>query len=412
MSDTPLLSRSVLIVLLSGAVAIFAISMLLALTAPSEPPGVGADTRSISALGQEGLFALLQQTEIPVARSQINGVVAPGNQDVLVLAEPPPTGLSGGDVVRLGRARNVLLVLPKRTGTPDINKLTWVDSTSPVGIDQVADIAKLIDQKIDIVRTDPPKAWDINRLGAVPSFDDTVQLIESDDLVPIVANGKQMLVGEYRDGDHRTWIVADPDFLENHGLAKGQNADVAIALFNGLRGDDGTVIFDETIHGMVNVVVNPFRKLLEFPLVIASVLCLVAAALLLWATVGRFGKPGLDPPAFDFGKRRLISTSASLLDRAGHQSEVMRRYIEQTLRDVGRALGAPGELGDTELAAWLDGVASSRGIDAEVTEIVARSQQAQGTKGGVALSLFAAAGDIHQWKTRISDGTSGHRRDR
>ncbi len=90
----------------------------------------------------------------------------------------------------------------------------------------------------------------------------------------------------------------------------------------------------------------------------------------------------------------------------------MRRYIEQTLRDVGRALGAPGELGDTELAAWLDGVASSRGIDAEVTEIVARSQQAQGTKGGVALSLFAAAGDIHQWKTRISDGTSGHRRDR
>ncbi len=94
-----------------------------------------------------------------------------------------------------------------------------------------------------------------------------MQLIESDDLVPIVANGKQMLVGEYRDGDHRTWIVADPDFLENHGLTKGQNADVAIALFNGLRGDDGTVIFDETIHGMVNVVVNPFRKLLEFPLV-------------------------------------------------------------------------------------------------------------------------------------------------
>jgi hypothetical protein len=406
MSETSPFSRPVVVLTLAAAAAIFALSMLLALNAPSEPARAGSDTRSLSALGQAGLFELLRRAEVPVARSEINGVVAPEGHDVLVEAEPAD-GLSNGDIVRLGRMPTVLLVLPKRTGTPDPNNPAWVESTAPIGIGDVATLARIVDPHIDIVRAGAPASWSTDALGVTPSFGDTVQLLEADDLTPILADGKNMLIAEHRDGDHVTWILADPDIVENHGLALGRNAELALALLDRLRQGDGRVIFDETIHGMVNPAANPFRKLLEFPLSIASALVVLAAALLLWATLGRFGRESAAAPAFDFGKRRLIATSAALLDRAGHQAEVTRRYVELTLRDIGRTQRAPRDLDDEALAAWLDAVGTSRGIEAKASDILARTGPSAG-----APTLFAAAGDIHHWKNRISDGTSGHRSDR
>ncbi len=411
MSDRPILTTPVLVITLTLGLAIFAISVVLALNAPSELPRAGSDTRSTSALGHAGLYALLQRAGVPVARSQANGVVTTNGGDVLVLAEPPET-LSGDAVIRLGRAASSLLVLPKRTGEADEDNPAWVKSTAPIGIDSVAAIARLLGPKIDVVRTDPPASWTVNTLGIAPVVAGTMQMIEDDDLTPILANGKDMLIAEYRDGERRTWILADPDVIENFGLGQGQNAGAALALLNGLRDDDGTVIFDETIHGMVNPVSNPFRKLVEFPLGIGSALSLVALGLLCWRAVGRFGKPVATPPVFDFGKRRLIATSAALLDRAGHQIIVMRRYVELNLHDVGRRFSAPPGLSDTELAAWLDAVGKSRGVELEASGIVQRVAENSGTSGRVALNLFAAAGDIHRWKDRISDGTSGRRSDR
>jgi len=412
MSERQIFSGPMLIVLIAGTTAIFALSMLLALTTPSTQPTSGSDTRSASALGHAGLYELLQRTGVPVARSQVSGIVTASGDDLLVMAEPPPGGLSQEAIIRLGRARNVLLVLPKRTGVADEDNPAWVSSTTPIRIDDAASIARLVDPKIEVVRTDPPRNWTTNSLGIVPAFDDNVQLIESDNLIPVIANGKDVLIALYGEGEDRVWIVSDPDLIENHSLALGQNADLAVALLNRLRGNAGTVVFDETIHGMVNIAANPLRKLIEFPMVIVLLLTVVAGALLLWATMGRFGKPRPDPPAFDFGKRRLIATTSSLLDRAGYQSSVMRRYIEFTLRNVGQSMRAPHFSNDMDLAAWLDTVSEARGLPAKAAGIAERAQRAHATEGRSQLALFAAAQDIHQWKEEISDGTSGRRENR
>ena len=90
MSERQIFSGPTLIVLIAGATAIFALSMLLALTSPSTQPTIGSDTRSTSALGHAGLFELLQRTGIPTARSQVSGIVTATGDDLLVMAEPPP----------------------------------------------------------------------------------------------------------------------------------------------------------------------------------------------------------------------------------------------------------------------------------------------------------------------------------
>ena len=200
-----------------------------------------------------------------------------------------------------------------------------------------------------------------------------------------------------------------PDLVENHGLIKGKNAEFALALLNAMRDaelGDGKVVFDETIHGMVNNVDSPFKKLFQFPYVIVLLLVLAATALLAWATTSRFGKPRLALPAFDLGKERLITNTATLLDRAGHQAFVMRRYVRATLRDVGRLFHAPRQLDDEKLAEWLDKIGESRGLETRASVVLARAEEGQGTS---LTGLFQATRDIHDWKEEISDGTAARR---
>jgi hypothetical protein len=162
---------------------------------------------------------------------------------------------------------------------------------------------------------------------------------------------------------------------------------------------------------MVSTVENPLKKLLQFPYFIVVLLILGGAGVLLWATTSRFGKPRAAPPAFDLGKARLIATTASLLERAGHHGFVMRRYVGMTLQDLGRLFRAPSGLSDTELAAWLDIIGEARGIEARSAAILAETRRS-GEGGQALVGLFQATRDIHKWKEAISNGTSARSSDR
>jgi hypothetical protein len=402
MSEKATFSGPVLAVLIAGATAVFALSVMLMLNGSSDDTSYSTTTKSISAIGHAGLYELAQRFDIPVDRSRIDGVVAPGEGGLLVMAEPTGS-LSKDDIVRLGRESNVLLILPKRWASSDRARTGWIGSTSPMSEEWVSEIVRLVDAGSSVTRGAPPQTWDRNDIGVDPSFDDGAQLIKSETLTPIIGNATGMLIGEKLDGSRRIWILSDPDVIENHGLAKGRNAAFALALINSMRDDEGRLVFDETIHGMVNVVDSPFKKLFQFPYLIVLLLALSGTALLMWATTSRFGKPSQAPPAFDLGKSRLITNTASLLDRAGHHAFVMRRYVRETLRDAGRLFHAPRQLDDNQLAAWLDKIGASRGLETKSADILARS----GDSASLSLAeLFRAARDIHKWKEEISDGTS------
>ena len=132
-------------------------------------------------------------------------------------------------------AHTVLLVLPKWTGKESGSHRGWIASAEllpPFFARVAAQVGN-----VEVVRVPRVTSWSRNEIGRVPVISQGgVQLIKSSRLRPVIGNDSGMLVGELRSGARRLWILADPDPLQNHGLADPDNAVFAVALINALRG--------------------------------------------------------------------------------------------------------------------------------------------------------------------------------
>jgi hypothetical protein len=323
---------------------------------------------------------------------------------VLIVAEPSqrttPPQLSS-----LMTAHTVLLILPKWTGIPSQTTRGWLASGELLAPGVPLAVTRDVVASVDIVRDPPKQFWSCNEIGLVPAIDDKLQLIKSRRLRPVIANDSGMLIGELRSGARRIWILADPDVMENHGIAKPGNAEFSVAVINALRAADGNVVFDEVVHGFESGVSSPLRLLFEFPFVLATIQGAIAVGLLLWATVPRFGAPLSPPVVLSSGKGSLIETTAKLLDRARHRGVIIQRYIHAIVHDVARQLHAPAGLSEPELVEWLRRTARARAVDVDCGAVLSKAdaladQRATG-------SLAALARDIFRWKREIIDAAPG-----
>lgn len=409
-NESGLVSPTVLGFLIASVVAIFTLSVLLATISIEDEP-IGPTIASRSAIGYQGLYTLLQRLELQVGQSRIDAYIAPGRGGVLILDEPDIGLMAKGQGADLFKAPNVLVVLPKWSGEQDIFHDGWVSKTKPLDLETPRQVLALVDKQALVVR-EQAAAWTRNVIGVTPAFDGQVQLITHSFLTPLVGTGDKMLLGAFSTAKTRIWVLADPDPLENHGLATPANALFALALVNTLRRGKGRVVFDETAHGVVAPDRNPIKLLFQFPFVIVTIQILAAIALLLLATTARFGGAETPPSPFTLGKTRLIDNIASLMDRAGHQAIVLRRYISVKLAEAARALHAPVGLDDAALAQWLDRVAATRGIELKAAAIVARSATAWGGRSKIVPRLFDDARDMYRWtqdllQKDMPDGSGG-----
>lgn len=408
MSERSVFSLPVVIGLCAGITAIFALSMVLLSRDKEDRSTTGASSYSRSALGYAGLYALLENAGVPVDRSRIGAQRNPGSGGVLVLAEPFAGAVDSDSMLALERATRVLLVLPKRYGARDPDKPAWIRSSGTVPLVLAEGSLGLVAAG-GVVQRLAPAAPTVNELGVAPTFTGTMQTMRVQNLRPLLAVGLDVILGEIDDGYRRVWVLSDPDIAANHGLARGENAAFVAAVLDRLRGPGGgKVVFDEAIHGISGPPANVFRYLFEFPFVIVTILVALAVGLLLWATASRFGAPRPAPAAFGFGKGRLIANAASLLERAGHQGFVMRRYVRQLLHEAGQTLHAPARLDDAELARWLDRIAEARGVAGRAGDILMRADRAAAGGNAGLRALFAAAGEMYRWKEEIVHGPSAH----
>jgi hypothetical protein len=221
-----------------------------------------------------------------------------------------------------------------------------------------------------------------------------------------------MLLGQIRDRNRRIWVLSDPDVISDHGLAHAPNAALAVAIIDHLRGGNGSVVFDETIHGFIAQPANPLLLLLRFPFVVATVQGFIAVALLLWATLGRFGTPQPAPAPLSAGRQGLLENIAKLVDITGHREVLIKRYVLETLRDVGRQLHAPRALSTAALIGWLQRVGTARGVATDCGPVIQEAAMLGESRTRNPASLVRLAREIHRWKGEILDGRSGHPRDR
>lgn len=362
---------------------------------------VGPSTFSRSAIGYAGIADVMRRLGTRVVKSRRDSVASLDPEGVLVVAEPP-AGVPAQQMSTLLNARAVLLVLPKWTGEASARRREWLGNVRLLPTSRARAAAQLAG--IEVVRVPAVSNWASNEIGPVPAISGQVQLITSSRLRPIVGSASGMLVGELRNAGRRLWVLADPDVMQNHGLAEAENARFSVALIDALRGRNGNVVFDEVVHGFEEKLNSPLKLLFAFPFVLATIQGALAVALLLWATMRRFGAPVTPPRALQAGKQSLIETTANLLDVGGHRLPIVQRYVHTIVRDVARRLHAPAGLSDLALVDWLRRSARVRAAEIDFEEVLRRADEtaAAGLAGGTSLAVLAR--NIFRWKREVMDG--------
>ena len=354
---------------------------------------------------------MLQRLDIPVIKSASNSLDRLGRGGVLVLAEPNANLRKDDAIAALLKSEKVLFVLPKWVGLPSEQHPGWLRMVRQRLILDPTWAVKLVASRADVVREEGTVQWTTNELGLTPNVRTPLQLISGSGLRPVIASEQGMLVGELVERNRRVLVLSDPDVIANHGLARDGNAALAVALIKRLRGASGTVVFDESIHGYTAPAENPFSLLFRFPFVIATVQGLVAVALLLWATLARFGAPQSMPPPLSVGRAGLLQNMAKLIEFTGHQQVMVRRYVEETLRHVARQLHAPRALAGDALVAWLKRVGGARGVTVDCGALLQQARELGGAGRRDQASLVRLARDTHRWQGEMLDGRSRHPRD-
>jgi hypothetical protein len=405
MNSEQIFSRRVLVGWIAAAVVVFSISLyFMGGGQLGDPAGVGPSTYSRSAIGHAGIAEVLRRLDIPIVKSQYNSLDKLTHGSVLVIAEPRPRGQSEETMRTLLKADTILIVLPKWTGLPDEKKSEWLREVSEQNIADARWTLGLVAPRGEVVRESSQVAWTTNALGIAPDLVAPTQLVRGDRLVPIIGAANGILLGEISEPNRKIWVLADPDVISNHGLARAGNAELAVTLIERLRGTNGVVVFDETIHGFVAGPSNPLLLMFRFPFIIATAQAAIAIALLLWASLARFGAPQSAPASLSVGRQGLLQNVAKLIEFTGHQQVIVRRYVHETIRDVARQLHAPSALAGEQLVAWLQRVGAARGVTVDCGAVAQQASELADARRHDFTRLVRLARDIHRWKQEIIDG--------
>lgn len=158
-----------------------------------------------------------------------------------------------------------------------------------------------------------------------------------DDITPLIgARDGAAVLGQIGSSD--TFVLVDPDLVNNRAMADQRNAKAALAMLRAIDPEhDGRALFDRSLHytrGDRNLV-----KLLFLPPFLGVTLALIAAAVLAGiAAAGRFGPPLREKRAVAAGKRALIDNIVALTRLAGRTPLVGSRYADMMLELLSRRL--------------------------------------------------------------------------
>lgn len=386
--------RSTMLLIVAVGVAAFCAMLVLGAYAPDFRSGKngGAHALSNAATGFSGIVRLTDATrrypEI-IRQEQLHET-----EDLVVLTpENAATDLT--NILRTRATRVTLVVLPKWLALRDPKKPGWVKVAGLLPKMQPEGVLAP-DSKLAIRRGRTAGQM----LFAVPSHAPAeisfpappiTQTISGKGLEPIITDAKgRIVLGKLGDGP--LFVLADPDLLNNHGMADARRAASALALLDWLNSTDAeAVYFDVTLNGLGNSK-SPLKLAFDPPF-LAVTLAIVAALLLAGLqAVARFGVPLRPERAIAFGKAALVDNSAALVRKAGREAHLGRRYADLVRDRMAIILRLAPTIDEEKIVERLDALKSEHNFSS-----LAESATAATTREGV----LAAARALHQWEQEV-----------
>ena len=391
--------RTILALVLVGVVSFSGLAVLAAyapeLRGATDP---GAHALSSSAIGFKGAVVMLQAEGVPVvvSRTPPRGRVSAGPLTVLT---PPHVS----DLKPFTQDGALLIVLPKWIVTPMPLHPGFVlkygnAETTAYATELLAPFTKTTEIQVRPKGFSRPVLRGTGALfgpgtylplGPIDSF----QTLSGPEWEPMLVDDQGRAVLARLRKRPGVVVLAEPDLLNNQGLANLDNARAGMAVLNTLRGEDG-LRFDVTLNGFSRGQ-NAGRLMLEPPW-LAATLCGVAAALLMGLhSLGRFGPTLARGRAVALGKRALVDNSAGLVRMARREAELAPAYAALTKALVARtAGGGPGAGRDAD--AWIADLARRAGA-ADPAALAAQAERAETPD-----DLLAVGRTLYQWRLEIT----------
>jgi hypothetical protein len=345
-------------------------------------PRVFADGEGISEIIERRrytgptLLILPKWLAMPTAR--IPSVEAPDGWVILSGAEPPEwiEHIEGLDEVKVEIAERKLWKGMGLAGAlPDSESALALDSASLSTPDRTSVLPLVTDENGDVL------AGYLNDRGAYALLDDAAGYSPGDevdeDLWPVV-------------------VVAEPDLMNNYGLARRDRAQLALKIVEATLDDyELPIVFDLTLPGLGqtrNLLTLAFR-----PPFLAATLCLLLAALVIaWRALRRFGPPVAEAPALAMGKRQLARNGAGLIERAKRLHLLGPPYAALVAARIASAL-AIREADPAAREAAIDRALAARGIAGDFPERAEALRRAR-HRG----ELLRAAGALHTIERKVN----------
>ena len=332
----------------------------------------GAHAAANGLNGFAGLVRLLEDQGHNVSLSRSEARL--DDEGLLVLT--PQHGADGETIAGIIEARRyvgpTLVILPKWLAIPAQHipgveaPPGWVMLGGAIAPDWVGDVTISESTKAEVVER---KQWKGMGVAGVLPAPKSVLTLESDSLstedwtsvLPLVTDEKGDVLAGYLsdagayevldeasgyspvdevDEDLRpVVIVAEPDLMNNYGLAEQQRAEVAHAIIDATFEDQKLpIVFDLTVAGLArseNLLTLAFQ-----PPFLAATLCLILAAMVIaWRAFRRFGPPVAEAPTMAMGKRQLARNGGGLVARAHRLHLLGPPYAALVAGRLAEALG-------------------------------------------------------------------------
>jgi len=386
--------RSTMLMIVAVGVAAFFAMLVLGAYAPDLRSGKNGGSHALSnaATGFSGIVRLAAATQRypEVIRQEYMHET----EDLVVLTpETAATDLT--NVLRTRQALVTLVVLPKWNASRDAKKPGWVRVSGLLPKGQPEGVLAP-DIKLN-VRRDRTMG---QMLVTVPSHapaelsfpaSPITQTISGEGLVPIVTDAKGGIVLG-RVGETPLFVLADPDLLNNHGIADARRAAAALTLLDWLNSTDAEgVYFDVTLNGLGNSK-SPLKLAFDPPFLAVTLAILAALLLAGLQAIARFGVPLRPERAIAFGKAALVDNSAALVRKAGREAHLGSRYADLIRDRMAAILRLPPTMAEEKIVERLDALKSERSFSS-----LAEGAELASTREGV----LAAARALHLWEQEV-----------